>query len=194
MKDNYDACEKLVLKSEGGYTNDPKDPGGPTNWGITIYDARMYWKNDATAEDVRVMPLSVAKEIYKSKYWDKMGCDALPAGLDYTVFDYGVNSGIARSEKIAKEFAGKSVEQQIEAINDERLSFLKSLPTWGHFGGGWSKRVASVKDISLHMAQSPTPHVADATIPTGKGVILSFFEEVLKDTIAEMKNTKPVGA
>ena len=58
-----------ALLSEGGYSNDPRDPGGPTNWGITLADARVHWKPDAAA-DVRTMPRSVAEAIYKAEYWD----------------------------------------------------------------------------------------------------------------------------
>src|SRR5712691_4793819 len=99
---SYDEALSRLLVHEGGYSNHPSDPGGPTNWGITIHDARAYWKKDATASDVRAMPLDVAKEIYRSKYWRAMRCDDLPAGVDYAVFDYGVNSGIGRAGKVLR--------------------------------------------------------------------------------------------
>src|SRR6266700_411770 len=100
MKNNYDDCLARVLKSEGGYTNDPRDPGGPTNFGITIADYRSYINRNATASDVRRMKIDQAKTIYKSKYWDKVNGDNLPSGVDYTVFDYGVNSGINRANRV----------------------------------------------------------------------------------------------
>src|SRR5258705_5153236 len=97
---SYDEALRRVIVHEGGYSNHPTDPGGPTNWGITIHDARAYWKTEATAADVRSMPVEVAKDIYRSKYWDAMRCDDLPAGVDYAVFDYGVNSGIGRAVRV----------------------------------------------------------------------------------------------
>lgn len=179
MKASYDECLKRVLQHEGGYSNDPGDPGGPTNWGITIEDARMYWRANATASDVRAMPLSVAKDIYKSKYWDKQRCDDLPAGVDDTVFDYGVNSGVGRSARILQEAVGVRPDgvigeqtvaaalaadpvKTIQYINDERLRFLKGLKTWRLFGVGWGRRVAEVKSFSLQLAAAakkghPTP-------------------------------------
>jgi lysozyme family protein len=60
---SYDEALRRVLVHEGGYSNHPSDPGGPTNWGITIHDARAYWKKEATAADVRSMPVHVARDI-----------------------------------------------------------------------------------------------------------------------------------
>src|SRR5712664_1318708 len=102
MKSTYEACLPLLLAHEGGYTNDAADPGGPTNFGITIYDYRKYVKPAATAADVRAMKLEEAKAIYRAKYWDAQRCDELPAGVDYAVFDYGANSGIGRSGKVLR--------------------------------------------------------------------------------------------
>jgi lysozyme family protein len=105
MKDNFEESLRRVLAHEGGYGNHPSDPGGATNWGITIADARMYWKRDATPDDVKAMPRDVAKRIYKAQYWDKMRCDELPSGVDYAVFDFGVNSGVSRSIKYLERIA-----------------------------------------------------------------------------------------
>src|SRR3990172_12124180 len=98
----YDDSLRRLLVHEGGYTNHPADPGGPTNFGITIYDYRKYVKPTATAADVRAMKLADAKSIYRAKYWDAQRCNELPAGVDYAVFDYGVNSGIGRSGKVLR--------------------------------------------------------------------------------------------
>src|SRR5207253_7233987 len=96
----YDEALTRLLAHEGGYSNHPADPGGPTNFGITIYDYRRYVKPDATPADVRGMKVADAKAIYRTKYWGAVRCDELPAGLDYAVFDYGVNSGVARAAKV----------------------------------------------------------------------------------------------
>jgi lysozyme family protein len=187
---SYDAALARLLVHEGGYTNDAADPGGPTNFGITIFDYRKYVKPDATAADVRAMKLNEAKAIYRAKYWGAQRCDELPAGVDYAVFDYGVNSGIGRSGKVlrrALKLADNSsvvndaviaaataadAKAVIVAICDERLRFLQSLKTWGVFGKGWGARVAEVKAYALRLAAGvdvamPAPSAAVA----GKGVV-----------------------
>jgi lysozyme family protein len=145
-KENRNAAIAETLKWEGGYSNDAGDPGGPTNWGITIHDARMYWKSDATAEDVKAMPQSVAISIYQNKYWKNSfyDCDTLPLGVDLAIFDFGVNSGPARAVKCL----GKSIDE----ICDYRLHFLQGLSTWNIFGHGWANRVAGIRRRALQMA------------------------------------------
>jgi lysozyme family protein len=187
---SYDACEARLLVHEGGYTNDPRDPGGPTNWGITIADYRHYKMPNATAADVKAMPLADAKDIYRRKYWvaNGLSCDDLPAGVDDSVFDYRVNSGIGRADKVLRRVLGLpddapngvvigALEQRdtkavINAINDERIAFLRSLRTWDHFGAGWGRRVAEVRAFSLQLAEGaapPTPVPSDDVQHARKG-------------------------
>lgn len=167
---NYGEALRRLLLHEGGYTNHPSDPGGPTNFGITIVDYRKYVKRAATAADVKAMTLDEARRIYRAKYWDAQRCDDLPAGVDYTVFDYGVNSGIGRSGKVLRRCldlpddssavndaviataAKADAKALAAAICDERLRFLQRLKTWDVFGKGWARRVAEVKAHSLALA------------------------------------------
>lgn len=180
MKETYEQAITQVFKDEGGYTNDKADPGGPTNWGITIHDARLYWKMNATAEDIRHMPKDVAEDIYKIHYADPLRYDYLPAGIDYAVLDYGINSGISRAIKVLQRLVGVNVdgvmgpvtiaatvssdpEQIINAMYDERLAFLKSLHTWSTFGHGWNNRCTHGRDFAISLAVSTTPTIPKDT-------------------------------
>ncbi len=181
----YDQALARLLAHEGGYTNHPADPGGPTNFGITIHDYRRYVKSGASAADVKAMTVEEAKSIYRTKYWDAQRCDELPAGVDYTVFDYGVNSGIGRSKKVLQRVVGvkadgvlgpetmRAVEARepraiIVGICDERLRFLKRLRTWPVFGKGWGRRVAQVKTVALAMAANAPASDVNAAVANGK--------------------------
>jgi lysozyme family protein len=116
------------------------------------------------------MTVDEAKQIYRARYWDAQRCDELPAGVDYAIFDYGVNSGIGRSGKILRRLvrlsdrSGIVNDEVIIAVRtadaatlvanvcDERLSFLRSLRTWPVFGSGWNRRVTEVRSTALAMA------------------------------------------
>lgn len=194
---SYDASLARLLTHEGGYTNDAADPGGPTNFGVTIYDARKYgaeyhWVASPTAADVKKMPLWFAKDVYDAKYWHAQRCDELPAGVDDSVFDYGVNSGIGRSGKVLRRVLGlpdndwqtsdeviaalakRDPKAVITAIDDERLRFLQSLRTWPVFGKGWGTRVAEVKQFSLALAEAakdrPSAPSTDARVTINTSV------------------------
>ncbi|MGH6682684.1 MAG: glycoside hydrolase family 108 protein, partial [Pseudolabrys sp.] len=185
---SYDVALARLLVHEGGYTNDAADPGGPTNFGITIADYRKYVKPNASAADVRAMKVEQAKSIYRSRYWDAQRCDELPAGVDDTVFDYGVNSGIGRAKKVLQRVVGVTADgvlgpdtmrevgrrdpvQIIGAVNDERLRFLQSLRTWPVFGKGWARRVVEVRAFSLQLAAAAAaqPAAGTAPVPSSSG-------------------------
>jgi hypothetical protein len=115
------------------------------------------------------MTVDQAEKIYRKRYWDAMRCDDLPSGVDYSVFDYGVNSGIGRSAKALRRICGlqagttitpevvaavkdRDAVSVINALNDERLRFLQGLSTWSIFGRGWGRRVNEVRAFSLKLA------------------------------------------
>ncbi len=169
---DYDYVIGLVLKSEGGYSNNPKDPGGPTNFGITLRDYADFKGRKVTAEDVRRMPLADAFAIYKSKYNKGISFEALRAGSDYCILDYGINSGLARPPRVSsvllrrptvsrmtpdiiKAINDTDPNKLIDAMCDERLHFMKGIrggASWAEFGRGWNTRVASVRSISHKLA------------------------------------------
>lgn len=155
---NREVAISKTLSYEGGYTNHPSDPGGPTNWGITIKDARLYWAPNATAADIKAMPKSVAIDIYRQKYWAKMGCDDRPAGVDFVDFDLGVNSGVGRTAQFRKALDPLRLTpvDYVKKHSAKRLSFLRSLRTWSVFGKGWGSRVADVEAFGVRMALGAT--------------------------------------
>lgn len=186
---SFETALARLLKDEGGYGHHPSDPGGPTNFGITLADARRYWKGNATAADVRAMPQSVARKIYRERYWNALRCDELPAGVDYAVFDYGVNSGVGRAGKVLRRVLRLSDSTStvsdavvnaandadaaglVAAICDERLAFLRALKTFAVFGRGWTTRVNGVRAASLALASNRKPRAIGArNDPHGKAI------------------------
>lgn len=169
MHSNLDRSLNEVLKHEGGFVNHPKDPGGATNLGVTIANFRRYVKPGGTVDDLRKLTIAQAKTVYERHYWDAVRGSQLPSGLDFSVFDFGVNSGPKRAIKLLQRLVGVNPDgvigpKTLEAVekinaswlirdfNDARLAWLKRLPTWKTFGRGWENRVNNVRNVALDMA------------------------------------------
>ena len=200
MKTTYaDAMHRGVYPHEGSYSDHPSDPGGCTNRGITIAVARREWKSNATCADMQTLPKTISDGIYRKSYATPLRYNELPAGLDYCVLDYGINSGIGRAGKVLRRVCGlpdhdwkvtdevlaaireRDAKQLIQAICDERLRFLKSLETWPIFGTGWGRRVKEVRALALNFANAPsTPVLTNSPVP-GKGEVPD--PKALKDAI-----------
>ena len=169
MKDNYQASLNHVLQSEGGWSDNPADPGGATMKGITL-STYQKWKGNPhiSKDDLKAISDQDVYDLYKQNYWDKVKGDDLPSGVDYAVFDASVNMGVDRASKLIQEAAGVPADgvigngtlqviknaNPIDLINkfsDEKDAFYKSLPTFGTFGKGWLNRVAQVKSTSESM-------------------------------------------
>lgn len=175
MKNNYEFCIKEVLKSEGRYTNDPADSGGETNFGITQRE---------TSIPVRTMKVEQAKAIYKKKYWDAVDGDNLSNGVDYAVFDYGVNSGVGRSRKVLQQFKDLKGDKLIDAIMDEREAFLRNLavrrPKDKKFLKGWMNRTARVRKQAHDLNKPSTTTGVGPVIAAGGGVaVYSYWDMFL---------------
>lgn len=166
--DNFDQCLALVLKHEGGFVNNPKDPGGMTNLGVTKKVWEEWVSHPVDEPTMKALgPMDVAP-LYKKMYWDKIKGDELPSGVDYACFDLAVNSGVSRAIKTLQKALGVSADgvigqatlDAIESSNhrdlateicDIRLNFLQSLPTFATFGAGWSRRVSEVEATAFSM-------------------------------------------
>ena len=168
MQDNFEECLALVLKHEGGYVNNPKDPGGMTNLGVTKRVWEEYVGHPVDEAAMRALGPADVAPLYKKNYWDKIKGDALPRGVDYACFDLAVNSGVGRAAKFLQQAVGVSADGAIgpatldavekadprslaTEICDLRLNFLQSLPTWSTFGKGWGRRVAEVEKTAFEM-------------------------------------------
>ena len=168
MKDKFEACLAHVLQSEGGWADNPSDPGGATMKGVTLATYRKY-KPGATKAQLRAISDADLAMIYRGGYWNKVKGDDLPAGLDLVAFDAAVNSGPGRGARWLQEALGVNPDGVIgpktiaaanaahkEAVIDRacsiRLNWLRTLPHWPTFGKGWSRRVEAVRDTASKMA------------------------------------------
>ena len=184
-RNNFDRSLAAVLKHEGGFVDHPLDPGGATNLGITHRTLAAWRKRPVTKQDVMNLTKSEAGAIYETQYWDAVRGDDLPAGLDYAMFDYAVNSGAGRAIRELQAVLGVERDGQIGlrtlaaiqamppadlivALMDRRLTFLKRLRTWNTFGRGWGRRVEDVRRLALAMARGRPSGQPDTQPAPGK--------------------------
>lgn len=147
----FDQAFEIVVGHEGGFSDDPNDPGGRTKYGIS---QRSY-------PDVNIAALTLdgAKALYRRDYWDKCGCDALDPGLALVVFDAGVNNGVGQAIRWLQGAVGVAAdgvigpvtrsaihnandEETLVALHAARIYMMAGLSTWKNFGRGWSRRLA----------------------------------------------------
>lgn len=166
---NFHTSLLKLLGHEGGFVNDPQDPGGMTNLGVTKKVWESWIGRPSTKQDMMSLTPVAVGSLYKVKYWDKIRGDDLPDGVDYCVFDFAVNSGVGRASKTLQAAVRTTVDGMIgkgtlEAVKqadpvkliDElcsrRQMFLEGLLTFPRFGHGWTTRVKEVRDASRAMA------------------------------------------
>lgn len=139
-KKQFDAVLPLVLAHEGGFVNHPKDPGGATNKGVTqaVYDAYRATKG-LKPRSVKSLTKAETSEIYETRYWRLAGCDDLPAGIDYAVFDYSINSGVGK--------AIKDLQRTINTFASNRISVLKPLKVDGIAGADTATAAKQCADV-----------------------------------------------
>jgi lysozyme family protein len=152
---NFDQAFDRLLGHEGGYSFSPSDPGGETMHGVTARVARA----NGYSGDMKDLPRDKAKEIYRAKYWKTVRADELPESLRFDVFDAAVNSGVGQAVEWLQEAVGANPDGAIgpktlaaaaaagplaaARFNGARLQFMTNLATWGAFGRGWARRIAS---------------------------------------------------
>ena len=173
---NFDACLAFVLKYEGGYVNHPRDPGGPTNLGVTQGVLTSWLQRPASISDVKGLTVAAVTPIYKARYWLPIFGDDMPAGVDLALFDWGVNSGPSHAARDLQAALGVTVDGAIggetldavgkqnpafiiRAVCDRRMAYYKSLGTWDVFGRGWTARADAVLATALQMATT-VPHAS----------------------------------
>ena len=168
MRQNFEHCLKMLLKHEGGFVNHPDDPGGITNHGVTKKVYEKWVEREVSEQEMRDLTHEDVAPIYKKNYWDRLRADDLPSGVDWSCFDWGVNSGTSRAAKALQRIVG--VEQDggigpmtlqavvevepaeiIEQMHYMRDGFYRNLDTFDTFGRGWTRRNDETKETALEI-------------------------------------------
>lgn len=176
MKENWDKSFELMLGSEGGFSDDPRDNGnklpdgrvGSTMLGVTQYNWEHWTGHQVTHEQMKKLTPADVKPFYKKKFWDVCRCDDLPSGIDYLVFDFAVNAGCGGSAKLLQTVVGVTPDggigpitlaavntiaenELVEKFSQAKEDFYRGLSNFNVYGVGWLNRVAAVKQKATSM-------------------------------------------
>ena len=116
MRTSFDTALATVLAAEGGFSNDPRDPGGATFRGITLATLSGARGRPVTVAELKALDRAEIATIYRRSYWDTVAGDALPAGLDLAVFDLAVHSGPHRAAVLLQGLLGVATDGRIGPV------------------------------------------------------------------------------
>ena len=146
MNSNFTLIVNEVLRFEGGYVNNPNDPGGETNYGIS--------KKSYPSLDILHLSKADAVAIYYRDYWLPSGADSLPFPLAAEVFDCAVNQGMSRAMKW-KEQCGGDWRKMSQLRREFYLSLIAKNPKLAVFKNGWLNRLRQLElFVEEHLATS----------------------------------------
>lgn len=156
----------FVLRWEGGYVNNPSDPGGATNKGITqgAYNAYRLSRNLPT-QSVRFIAQIEVESIYFNNYWKASRSDLLSPKLALVHFDTAVNMGVGRANQFlsqARQSAGSDEASIIKRYLEIREAYYRAIvasrPSQGIFLNGWLNRLNALrKEVESIPVTPPNP-------------------------------------
>lgn len=162
---SFDTAIARVLGIEGGLVDNPNDPGGLTQWGIS---QRAY-----PHLDIRALTRDQAVEIYRTDFWIAVHADTLPPVLAYQALDFAVNSGVSTAIRKLQHAAGVADDGHWGPVSQaavlecnravltllflaERQEFMTGLKNWQDAGRGWARRIATDMRYAAQDLGNPT--------------------------------------
>ena len=176
MKENWNKAFDLVMESEGGFSDDPRDKGnwmpdgrpGYTNLGVTMATWEWYVERQSSIDEMRSLTYADVEPLYKRLFWDRCWCDKMPSGLDYLLFDFSVNAGVGQAVMLLQKIVGTTVDggmgpityaatvthdpiDLIDKSSDAKEKFYRGLDNFNVYGKGWLARVDHVENVAKTM-------------------------------------------
>ena len=170
----FDTCLASVLHAEGGFSDNPLDPGGMTQLGVTKRAWESWVGHSVDEADMRALVPMTVGPFYRAMYWNPIHGDALPPALALCLFHCSVNAGPRRAARLLQSVVGATPDGAIGpatlaavtrlvqarvgglatlvgAFQDALRAYYHSLATFPTFGKGWLNRAAGVEAQALAM-------------------------------------------
>lgn len=196
MKGNFERCLAVTLIHEGGWADDPLDPGGATMKGVTMARFQEHLGRAASKAELRAISDAQLDAIYRT-YWEAVRGDDLPVGMDLVAFDGAVNSGPARGAKwlqgalgvpadgkigpqtLAYARASSRRADVIDRACELRMTFLRGLSHFKRFGPGWTSRVSDIRLRAKAMLLNEAGGTLASAPPAPAPAARSFWQVIL---------------
>ena len=147
---SFDKAFQLTVGLEGGYSNNPADPGLETKYGIS--------KRSYPAVDIKSLTLEQAQAIYRRDYWQAASCERMPPKIAIAVFDAAVHHGpktavklLQRALRVADDgeygrithgtLQSRDTNETLDLLLAQRAIYLTTCPAWPTYKLGWLKRL-----------------------------------------------------
>lgn len=161
---HFDDALDIVLRWEGGFSNRPNDPGGPTNLGVTLRTLSNLYGRPVGMDELRSLTPAGVAPLFEKHYWQACRCQELPSGLDILVFDCAVNQGPGRAKRLLQRSLGVPEDgvlgpvtmkaarlrdriASIDELTSQRAAHYASLQKSFHLG--WFRRLAAIHRHAL---------------------------------------------
>jgi uncharacterized protein (TIGR02594 family) len=194
-----------VLEMEGGYTDDPDDPGGPTNKGVILkvfcrHTGRVLneFTRDSRVAELRTIGDDVVRDIYRTRYWAPSRAGEMTPAIAFMHFDASVNQGLTGAARLLqqalkRQHADLEVDGEIGPLTmaairdanetrllgayaDARRAKYRSLRHFWKFGRGWLNRVDRTEARARQLLGGAFPSPKETTQPTKGNEMTSSIE------------------
>ncbi len=149
---DYKKLIPLIKKWEGGFVNNPSDPGGATNSGVTLSTFRSVYGKDKTVQDLKNMTMEQWEYIFKKKFWDRWKADDIDnQAIANLLVDWLWASGVY----------GIKYPQEVLGVKTDGIVGLKTLAAINYYPNKkelfdklWNRRKKHFEDIVRNRPQS----------------------------------------
>lgn len=174
IEDGFASSLRIILRAEGGYVNDPNDPGGATNQGITqaVYDSWRRGRGLST-RPVRGIDPSEIRQIYLERYWTPARCDELSSPVALVHFDCAVNAGVEQAALTLQRAVGVTADGVIGPVT---LATARARPPLDLVDEMLFQRLRYYRAIALR--KRPDGRDLRAFLPAWTGRLLDLRYEV----------------
>ena len=152
VTENFEPTLKFILNAEGGYT---VDHAGPTQMGLTLRLMKalrldLDHDGDVDGADVRLVTVDVVRQAFKKEFWDRVGADKLPAGIDLQAADFAYNAG----PMAASQMLYNPLDPIL--IRERRIAFYESLckrnpAKYAKYRHGWINRAMGAYEAAMRL-------------------------------------------